>query len=260
MAQQIGFRVRSESTDRERHVPKVSIVLPSYNTGSALRRTLLDLLEEVSARGEDVEVIVVHDGSTDGSERTVDDVNDPRVRILRLAHNSGKGEAIRKGFALSRGSYIGFMDADGDIAPSSIQAFLQVIDQGKADIVSGSKSHPNSQVEATILRRIYSQGFRLLTRALFGLRVHDTQTGIKFVKADRANAALGRMSERGFAFDVELFVAMSRGGELAVVELPVEIRKRTGSTIRLRSIVQIAVDVVRIYLRLRRGEYEPMAD
>ncbi|MGC8481123.1 MAG: glycosyltransferase [Acidimicrobiales bacterium] len=260
MAQQIDMRERAEFPGREMPVPTLSIVLPSYNTGDALRRTLFELLDEVDSLGEGVEVIVVHDGSTDGSEKTLDDVEDPRVRTLHLVNNAGKGEAIRQGFALSRGSYIGFMDSDGDIAPRSIQAFLRVIAEGEADVISGSKSHPDSHIEATLVRRLYSVGFRLLTRVLFGLRVHDTQTGIKFVRADLVKSVLGRMSERGFAVDVELFVALCQTGELRIVELPVEIRKRTGSTIRLRSIVRIAFDVARIYLRLRRGVYQPSGD
>jgi glycosyltransferase involved in cell wall biosynthesis len=259
VVQHIDMRERAQSPGREPLVPKVSIVLPSYNTGTALRRTLFELLDEVESRGGDVEVIVVHDGSTDGSEHALDDVEDPRVRSVRRVTNGGKGEAIRQGFALSCGSYIGFMDSDGDIAPRSIQAFLQVIDEGEADVISGSKSHPDSHIEATLVRRLYSVSFRLLTRVLFGLRVHDTQTGIKFVRADLVKSVLRRMSERGFAFDVELFVALSQSRELRIVELPVEIRKRTGSTIRLRSIVRIAFDVARIYLRLRRGAYQPSA-
>src|SRR5213079_2015740 len=151
-------------------------------------------------------VIAVSDGSTDGSDRSLEGLSGEHLRCIALPRNSGKGEALRVGLAMGRGRYLGFIDADGDIDPSLLEPFLELVRLYEPDIVLGSKRHPMSDVHYPGIRRVYSWGYQQLIRILFQINVRDTQTGIKLARREVLAATLPRMLEKRFAFDLELFV------------------------------------------------------
>jgi hypothetical protein len=101
------------------------------------------------------------------------------------------------------------------------------------------------------LRRAYSWGFQQLIRALFHLRIRDTQTGIKLVRRDVLAAVLPHMVEKRFAFDLELFVVAHRLGYRGFIEAPVRINERFSSTISPRAVVMLLLDTLAIFYRLR---------
>src|SRR2546423_972387 len=93
---------------------ELTIVMPFYNPGAALRRTVIRVVECLRAEGLAFEVIAVSDGSNDGSEHTLGGIG-PEVRVIVSPRNQGKGAALHLGFVRARGAWIGFVDADGDI-------------------------------------------------------------------------------------------------------------------------------------------------
>lgn len=226
----------------------LSVVVPFYNPGSALRPTVKELVATLRSIGLGFEVICVSDGATDGSEDTLHGESPDVVRVVRQPH-AGKGQALRSGFAGATGRYVGFIDADGDLPPSQLSTFVRFAD-GTADVVAGSKLQPGSNIALPPLRRVYSWAWQLLTFALFRLRVRDTQTGLKLIRREVLDEVLPRTKETGFAFDVELLVVARHLGHTKVVEVPVVILKRHRSTVSARTGLVMALDLFRIFWRL----------
>jgi hypothetical protein len=100
-------------------------VLPFYNPGDAVARTITDLGDAMRRAGIRHQVLAVSDGSTDDSAASVAALADPAVELIELPLNQGKGAAVRTGFARATGEYVAFIDADGDIAPSHLVDYLE---------------------------------------------------------------------------------------------------------------------------------------
>jgi glycosyltransferase involved in cell wall biosynthesis len=235
-----------------------SIVVPYYNPGPRLGRTVERMVEVLSQSPVSFEVITVSDGSTDGSEASLDGLGHDVVRRVILPRQAGKGQALRVGLAMGQGRYLGFLDADGDLSPELLAPFVALMRQSNPDIILGSKRHPQSVVSYPPLRRVWSWGYQQLIRLLFRLSVQDTQVGIKLLRRDVVAAVLPRMVERRFAFDLELFVVARDLGYHRLVEAPVRIEERFGSTISLKTVVEILADTLAVFYRLRlRHFYDP---
>lgn len=228
----------------------LSVVIPCYNAGDALRPTVQRLLEVATDEGLAVEAIVVSDGSTDGCEASVDGI-DPRVRVVRCPVNRGKGAALHRGFALARGRFVGFVDADGDIDPAHVVAYYRRAEAGGHDVVFASKRHPESRSASSPVRKVISYGFIALVGALFALGVSDTQTGCKVFRREVVAQVLPRLREQRFAFDLEFFVAARAAGIQRMAAAPVEIRTRmAGSSVGRSAITRTLSDALTVLARL----------
>jgi glycosyltransferase involved in cell wall biosynthesis len=231
----------------------LTVVVPYFNPGDRVRETVEALVRTLSATGASFEVIAVSDGSTDGSEQALADLSSDQVRTVRLRHNCGKGEALRVGFTMGQGRFLGFIDGDGDLPPEQVATLATIAreaDHAVPDVVLGSKRHPGSQVVYPPLRRFASWVWQQLVLALFGLRVSDTQTGLKLVRREVLAEVLPRMLEKRFAFDLELLVVARRLGYGRFVEVPVRIRQRFGSTVSPRAMVRMLADLIAIFYRV----------
>lgn len=229
---------------------ELTVVVPYYNPGRRLRPNLERLVEVLELTGATYEVVAVSDGSTDGSSEGLDTLG-ARVRQVALQQNQGKGQALRVGLATGRGRYLGFIDADGDLAPEVMAPLVTLMRLYEPDIILGSKRHPMSEVVYPPLRRVYSWGYQQLIRALFRLNVRDTQTGVKLVRREVLAAALPLMVEKRFAFDLELFVVARHLGYQSFFEAPVVLRERFTSTVDPRAVALTLADTLAIYARLR---------
>jgi glycosyltransferase involved in cell wall biosynthesis len=203
------------------------------------------------------EIITVSDGSTDGSPFTLDGFSESVVRRLSFATNVGKGHALRAGLGMGRGRYLGFIDADGDISPEFLSPFVSIMQSDEPDVIIGSKRHPGSSVHYPPLRRLYSWGYQRLIHLLFRLNVKDTQVGIKLVDRRVIADVLPLLRESRFALDLELLVLARRLGYTRIVEAPVRIEERFGSTISLKAVWLLLVDTVALFFRYAvRHDYD----
>ena len=158
---------------------------------------------------------------------------------------------------MGRGRYLGFIDADGDISPELLAPFVSIMQSQKPDIIIGSKRHPDSSVHYPPLRRLYSWGYQHLIAVLFRLHVKDTQVGIKLVDRKVIADVLPLLRESRFALDLELLVLARRLGYTHIVEAPVRIRERFGSTVSLKAVVLLLGDTVGLFYRYAIGhEYD----
>lgn len=237
----------------------VSLVVPFYNVGAErLLAHLSEIVSTLEASGVSFEVVPVSDGCTDDSEQALAGLTARRpamaadmIRPIVFASNGGKGEALRAGLAHGRGRYLGFIDGDGDIPSTSLAPFVTAATGRLPEVIIGSKRHPDSRVHYPPLRWMYSIAYQLLTGALFGLRVRDTQVGAKFFRRDVVAEVLPRLVERRYTFDLEFLAVAHRLGFQDVVEMPVTIRERFASTLSIEAVWRMLQDTLATFWRLR---------
>nr|WP_242666030.1 MULTISPECIES: glycosyltransferase [Parafrankia] len=234
----------------------MSVIIPAYNEARRLPQSLPHLLAVVS-RIPRVEVIVVDDGSTDGTAGIAEDLfgDHPSHRVVRLPWNCGKGTAVRAGVAAAHGQSIVFMDADGASDVNDLPLLLAALEH--AEVALGSRRIGDGATR-TGGRKAGSWAFNQLTRSLAALDVADTQCGFKAFRHAEAKILFSLARSTGFGFDVEvLSIARSMGYRIA--EVPVRWNETPGGTFRVtRHTPAMLVDVVRARRYLSRAGLTPV--
>lgn len=195
------------------------------------------------------ELIVVDDGSRDGTVRVVEDFAqaNPCVRLLRNPGNRGKGYAVRNGMLEAKGEWILYTDADLSTPIAEFRKLLQAAREQDAQIAIGSRALDRSLVEVhqPALRELSGRTFNVVMRAVTGLPFRDTQCGFKLYRADAARQIFSRQKQEGFSFDVEdLLIAKKLG--LPAVEVPVRWANVEGTKVRLSQGIMSFLDLVKI--------------
>jgi Glycosyl transferase family 2 len=244
----------SMSNRRWERALTLSIVIPAFNEAPRLSQRAARLAHAVAAGVIDpwtTELIVVDDGSTDDTARLAEELLAPafpRMRVLRLDENSGKGAAIRVGTAAATGPVVAFMDADMSVDPMQLPQLMEAI--ASADVVIGSRSLPNSSVELDSPHRVVmGRTFSALVNALTNVDIKDTQCGFKAFRTPMARILFHLMVVDRFAFDVEVLSLARRLG-MRITEVPVQWREAGNSTVRpLADSLSMAFDVLRMRAR-----------
>jgi dolichyl-phosphate beta-glucosyltransferase len=233
--------------------PRWSVVVPAFNEVYRLPPYLDEIVQYFEGRGDPYEVIVVDDGSTDGTPDLVEARRCATVRVLRLPRNRGKGAAVRAGMLAAKAPHRLFTDADGATPIAELKRLEPAMAAG-ADVVIGSRVLIDPAVTVTALRHRVVAGrvFNWLV-ARAGLRgIADSQCGFKLFTAAAAEQLFTTLITRGFAFDVELLLLAQAGG-LHVVEVPINWADQAGSKVTvLRHGPGMVSQIVRARLRLRR--------
>lgn len=230
---------------------KLSIVIPAYNEEQRLPPTLAAYLAHFEPRYRgDFELIVVVNGSRDGTERVAREQvpSHPAVRVIVEPKAIGKGGAIMLGWQAARGELVGFVDADGATGPEAFDALVQNI--GEAGAIFASRWIPGAQVSPRqpLKRRIASRIFNFLVRRLFKVRIHDTQCGAKLLSRAALDAVLPELGITRWAFDVDLLFRLRRHG-FPIVEHPTVWHDVGGSQLRVgRASLEMFVAIARLRL------------
>jgi len=232
-------------------VTELSLVIPAFNERDRIYNTLLEIDKTFSNPAVDYEAIVVDEGSQDGMfvevERAMRD--NSRIRFVRQ-ENGGKGSALKNGVSHTKGLLVSFIDADLDLHPRQLHTYMQIMRDTGADIVIGSKRHPDSKVIYPWKRKVLSRGYQFLICVLFSLDVRDTQVGLKLFKRDTIVKVIPKIMVKRFAFDLEVLVNAKRLG-YHVVEAPIDLHfQRFGSRIGFGAIRDIFIDTMAIFYRM----------
>lgn len=235
---------------------KLSVLIPVFNEAARILPTLDRICAYMDTRHPDYEVLLVDDGSCDGTAALVQGQfqRRPQIRILAYAGNRGKGHAVRYGALRAQGDVVLMTDADLSTPIEEMEKMLPWLDQGY-DLVIGSRALAQSEIRRR--QPFYREGggklFNLLVRLVVLPDFHDTQCGFKLFRREPLAPVLNQLHIDGFAFDVEI-IALATARGLRVAEVPVVWINSPSSRVRLRAALRAFADLVLIRRRMRRAK------
>ncbi|MDD5236886.1 MAG: glycosyltransferase family 2 protein [Candidatus Omnitrophica bacterium] len=240
----------------------VSVIIPAYNEAGHIRYGIEETVRTFKELSCAFKIIVVDDGSTDDTlelaKETAQKYDNIIVKQNRANH--GKGRALKFGFRFAKGDYVVFLDADMDLHPAQISTFFDILELDKADIVIGSKRHPNSVIDYPLQRKIISSFYFFLVKLLFGLPIRDTQTGLKLFKHEVLAKVLPKILVRKFAYDLEILANAHRLG-YKIKEAPVVLEsQRPLGRIGISAIYVTWIDTLAIWYRMYILKYYDRID
>jgi glycosyltransferase involved in cell wall biosynthesis len=232
--------------------------MPCHNEMHSIRSNIAKTVGTLKqANNGSFEVIVVDDGSSDSTFREIENGarDNGYVKFLKLDHNHGKGHALRKGFEHADGRYICFLDGDLNIPPYLVELFLEIMKMEDADIVIGSKRHPDSVVYCPKGRRMLSTAYQFFVKSIFDMSITDSQAGIKLFKREVLEEIFPKVLVKKYAFDIELLVNAHHCG-YKIIEAPIEMDiKKIGSDVDMRAVARMFLDTCAIFYRLNILHY-----
>src|SRR3954447_3732155 len=229
----------------------VTVVIPAYNEAPTVRRTLAETVEAMDETGATYEIILVDDGSEDGTASLARQAAAklPRVRVVGSEVNIGKGSALARGAYCALGELVLFMDADLEVHPRQLELLYAEMVRADADVVIGSKLHADAKIDYPLRRRIISLGYYAVVHTLFRLPVKDAQTGLKLYKREVLLRVIPRLLVKRYAHDLEALVNAHRLG-YRIAEAPVVVtRERAFNRIGLRDVMHVSLDTAAIWWR-----------
>ena len=194
--------------------PKLSVVIPVYNEAS----TVLELIDKVRAVDIDKELVIVDDGSSDGTRNILEKIDIPEVRVFFQDSNSGKGAALRRGFAEVRGDIVIIQDADLEYDPAEYPQLIEPIVSGKADVVYGTRFAGGTHRVLFFWHYLGNRLLTLLSNMLSNLNLTDMETCYKVMRADVVRR-LDIRSKR-FAVEPEMTAKFAKM-KLRIYEVPI---------------------------------------
>ncbi len=241
--------------------PSLSIIIPAYNEQARLPETLRRIFEYLHAkRQENTEVLVVDDGSSDGTVAAAERFNaqHENLRVLRNPGNRGKGYAVRHGMLEAEGEWRLFTDADLSAPIEELDKLYCAVQRTGAEVAIGSRAVDRSLIEVhqSAFRETAGKFFNVVMQATLGLPFADTQCGFKLFAGEAAQRIFSLQRMERFGFDAEvLFIAGQLGYKIE--EVPVRWRHVEGTKISLASGADSFADLARVRLNHLRGFYNP---
>jgi dolichyl-phosphate beta-glucosyltransferase len=239
--------------------PEISVVVPAYNEEARLETTLPHLDRSLARRFDSYEIIVVDDGSTDGTASLVEGyaADSGSVRLISYPANRGKGHAVKRGVLAASGEHVLFSDADLSTPVREVRKLLQALDEG-FDAAIGSRARRESRIlqYQPFYRVLMGKTFNMMVRLLVLGGISDTQCGFKCFRGGTAQEIFSRCRIEGFGFDVEALYIAGRMG-FRVKEVGVLWRNSPQSRVHpLYHSLQMMADMVRIRWYSLKGLYD----
>ena len=239
-----------------------SFIVPAYNESERLTESIPKMVEYVRTRGLQAEIIVVNDGSIDGTADVVRKFAeaDPWIRLLENPGNRGKGYSVRNGMLHARGTVALFTDADLSSPITEADKLFAALAEG-ADVAIGSRwvKRELQTERQPLLRQLYGRLFNLGLRLVLGLRYRDTQCGFKAFNRKAIHAIFTRQRIERWGFDPELLFLANKF-KLQTAEVPVEWAHDHRSKINpLRDGLRMGAEVLSVRWNDLMGRYEQPA-
>lgn len=245
--------------------PRLSVIIPAHNERERLHLAMQGISGEVAPRlnsPEELEVVVISDGSTDGTPdlaRQLMQAHGLHGRVIELDPCRGKGGALAEGFRVAEGDYCFFTDADLATPAETIWRMLPILERGDADLVIGSRRLPDSRVihPQGAMRQFLGHIFTRLSNIILGTTVTDFTCGFKGYSSRAGREIFSRLSIFRWAYDAEaIFIAKVLG--FSVAEVGVTWADVEGSKVRTgRAVLESLWDLLNIRWNGARGRYGP---
>lgn len=233
----------------------LSLVIPVYNEEKRIKPTLEKILEFNRINNFASEIIIVDDGSNDGTSFILG-LFQNIIKVITLPENHGKGYAIKRGMLAAGGENILFMDADLATPLFEITNICEKAKLSGADIVIGSRKHRGNTVKRTALRRFIGFVFEKTANFLLPLDFTDTQCGFKLFKKNAALDIFTKTKIERWSFDRELLF-LAKKMNFNVEELPVSWEEKAGSKVQIwRDAFIMVRDLIKIRLYDLADAYE----
>jgi glycosyltransferase involved in cell wall biosynthesis len=201
---------------------RISFLIPAYNE----RATIVEVLDRIEALDRDRQLIVVDDGSTDGTYELLEKWRDGREGVVLVRQgNAGKGAAIRAAIPHIDGDIAVIQDADMEYDPADVPALVEPIERGVADVVYGSRLSGGRPQRAYLFWHLVGNRFlSLLTGALYNTTLSDMETGYKAFRSEILRDLDLRQSD--FSIEPEITAKVCKRG-LRIYQLPISYYGRT---------------------------------
>jgi glycosyltransferase involved in cell wall biosynthesis len=239
--------------------PYLSVVIPAFNEALRVSGTLEKVLEYLQTRNYETELIVVDDGSSDATPEILEEARQHffAMRVFRNEPNRGKGYTVRRGVLEARGELVLFTDADLSAPIEEANKLIAAIESENADAAVGSRALERRLigVRQPFYREFSGRIFNVLVRAFTGLKIHDTQCGMKLFRRGTTRRAFELQRVEGFGFDPEvLFLIQRLGGK--VLEVPVRWNDNPATKVHfLRDSTRMFLDLALLRWRAATGKY-----
>lgn len=236
----------------------ITIVIPAYNEEKRIIPTLKSIVAYFSKKLIPHEIIVVDDGSTDGTVKALCNLKTtyPQISVYSLDKNSGKGKAVRTGMLKGEGDFILFMDADSSTSIEEFEKFLPFIKLGKEILVGNRKKQGSRIIEhQPFVREFFGKGFTWLSNIITQAHVSDFTCGFKCLSKKATKDIFTKAVIDDWSFDAEiLFIARAIGYE--IIEVPVTWKHDRATKVRLlHDILHSLRGLFRISLYASKGIY-----
>lgn len=231
-----------------------SVIIPAFRQEKNIIRDVRRIENVLKGLRYDYEIIVVVDGFLDETFEKAKKIKSYKIRVLGYEKNHGKGYAIRYGVNHAKGDIIAFIDSGGEIDPNGLSMLLEHFEWYNADIIVGSKLHPVSLVHYPFSRKILSFGYKSLTKVLFGLKIRDTQAGMKIFRRKAILSVLPKLKVNRYAFDIEILALAHSLGYERIYEAPIKLDYYKFESLthasNVKSIIQIFLDTMKVFYRI----------
>jgi len=254
----------------------LSVIIPAYNEEKRLPKTLELIDDYLRKQSYDYEILVVNDGSKDGTAEAVRGMSSvgeedksssspfaaarviKNLKLIDNKINQGKGAVVRQGMLEAKGEYKLFTDTDNSTSIDQIEKMWSEFEKG-FDIVIGSRDIKGAVLDPPqpFLRNvILGEGFKLYRKFIIGLwKIQDTQCGFKAFSKKAAENIIPKCKINRFAFDPEILV-IAKKMRYKIKEIPVYWKNDPESKVKVKSIVKMAIDLLKIKWNLITGKYE----
>jgi len=220
-------------------MPELSVIVPVYNE----LKTIRQILEKINSVDIDKEIIVIDDGSFDGTEKILGEIKYNNLRIIHHSSNRGKGAAVLTGLSHAQGEFIIIQDADLEYEPNDYLKLMGTIKEDNADIVLGARFQKG--YHGLLIHRLGNRLLTVLLNLLFNMRLNDCFTCYKLFRKDTIKAL--NLKEQSFTIETEIVAKAAKKG-LNISEVPVSYHPRTyseGKKIRCKDGIRAIKSIIR---------------
>lgn len=225
--------------------PVISVVSPAYNEAETLEKVIGEWAGVLETGGEPWEIVIADDGSEDNTREVLDNINEPRLKVITFDKNQGYGPAISAAMARASGKYLVTIDSDGQFDLADARPMIEMIEARGLDLVTGYRRRKQDSLARVWGDRVLNR----MVRIMFGLKLKDTNCALKVIKKELADKIVIEAS--CFPTPTEVLVRATRLGA-RIGEAPVNHRPRMGGKSKLRALAS-AVEFISFlcYLRLQ---------